>query len=186
MWKIVPKRKKMLSRLEELALVTRCVAADDRNAFGRLVEEYSPGLRRFLLNLTLGDASLTDDLSQETFLKAYTSIRSFQGLSRFKTWLYRIACNEFYTYMRKHKEGFGDAGETPSEELSFSHHATEARIDVQTCLKALTRTERTIVLLFYLEDQPIKKIAEITSLPQGTIKSYLSRARVKMAKVLQS
>lgn len=85
----------MLNKWEELRLIARCVAGDDRQAFGQLVEEYNDGLRRFLLNLTLGDASLTDDLAQETFIKVYLSLRSYQGIARFRTWLYRIAYNEF-------------------------------------------------------------------------------------------
>ena len=56
----------MLTKWEELQLIARCVAGDDRDAFGRLVEEYNDGLRRFLLNLTLGDAALTDDLAQDS------------------------------------------------------------------------------------------------------------------------
>lgn len=59
----------MLTKWEELRLVARCVAGDDRRAFERLVEEYQQPLRRFLLNLTMGNASLTDDLAQDTFLK---------------------------------------------------------------------------------------------------------------------
>lgn len=174
----------MLSKFDELKLIARCVAADDRNAFGRLVEEYQDGLRRFLLNLTLGDAALTDDLSQETFIKAYLSIRSFKGLSRFKTWLYRIAYNEFYSYMRKQREEREETADVPPDEGYQCLNASDARMDIDVCMKALNETERTVVLLFYIEDQPIKKIADITSLPQGTIKSYLSRARVKMAEVL--
>ncbi len=174
----------MLSKFDELKLIARCVAADDRNAFGRLVEEYQDGLRRFLLNLTLGDAALTDDLSQETFIKAYLSIRSFKGLSRFKTWLYRIAYNEFYSYMRKQREENEETADVPPDEGYQCLNASDARMDLDVCMKALNETERTVVLLFYIEDQPIKKIADITSLPQGTIKSCLSRARVKMAEVL--
>lgn len=71
----------MISKIEELSLIARCVAGDSREAFGRLVVAYEGGLRRFLLNLTLNDASLTDDLAQESFLKAYLSIRSFKGIS---------------------------------------------------------------------------------------------------------
>ena len=174
----------MLSKFDELKLIARCVATDDRNAFGKLVEEYQDGLRRFLLNLTLGDVALTDDLSQETFIKAYLSIRSFKGLSRFKTWLYRIAYNEFYSYMRKQREESKETADVPPDEGYQCLNASDAHMDLEVCLKALNETERTVVLLFYVEDQPLKKIADITSLPLGTIKSYLSRARVKMAKVL--
>ena len=79
----------MLSRIEELMLVSRCALSDDRDAFGRLVEEYQSDIRRFFINLT-GDVALSDDLSQDTFIKAYTGIRGFKGFSRFRTWLYRM------------------------------------------------------------------------------------------------
>ena len=174
----------MLSKFDELKLIARCVATDDRNAFGRLVEEYQDGLRRFLLNLTLGNATLTDDLAQETFIKAYLSIRSFKGMSQFKTWLYRIAYNEFYSYMRKQREERKESADIPHDEGYQCLNASDALIDLDVCMKTLNETERTIVLLFYIEDQPIKKIADITSLPVGTIKSHLSRARAKMAEVL--
>ena len=61
----------MVTRLQELSLIARCVAADDRRAFGQLIAAYSDGIRRFLLSLTRGDVSLVDDLAQETFIKAY-------------------------------------------------------------------------------------------------------------------
>ena len=54
----------MLTRFEEISLIAKCVAADDRHAFGRLVDEYQDSLRRFVFNLTGGDASLTDDIAQ--------------------------------------------------------------------------------------------------------------------------
>lgn len=172
----------MLNKWEELRLIARCVAGDDRQAFGQLVEEYNDGLRRFLLNLTLGDASLTDDLAQETFIKVYLSLRSYQGIARFRTWLYRIAYNEFYMYMRRRREtgederGYGNVADTVSP-----YDARDASIDVQQCLKILSEPERTAVLLFYLDDSPIKEISAIMQMPQGTVKSHLSRAKAKMA-----
>ena len=72
----------MLSKIDELKLLARCALGDDRHAFGALVEAYQNDIRRFFLNLTFGDVALSDDLSQETFIKAYTSIRSFKGLSK--------------------------------------------------------------------------------------------------------
>ena len=52
----------MLSKLDEIRLLSQCALADNRDAFGRLVEAYQPRVRRFLLNLTTGDEMLTDDL----------------------------------------------------------------------------------------------------------------------------
>lgn len=160
----------MLSKIEELKLVTRCTLFDDRDAFGRLVEEYQSEMRRFFLNMSGGNAALSDDLAQETFLKAYLSIRGFKGLSKFKTWLYRIAYNEYYDWARKRKEELGDS--------------EDARMDVAVALKALNETERSIIILFYMEDKPIKDIVAITSLPEGTVKSHLSRAKNKLADFL--
>lgn len=175
----------MLSKLEEISLITKCVAVDDRRAFGRLVDEYSPGVRRFVFNLTMGDASLTDDIAQETFIKAYEALKSFRGASRFSTWLYSIACREYANTLRRRKE-------IPMEEhLAYTaaestndSYVTEMRHDIEVGLRALTPAERTLIVLFYLEDKPIKDIMRITNMPEGTIKSYLSRAKTKMAKAL--
>ena len=173
----------MLSKWEEIRIIAQCVAGDNRHAFERLVNEYNDGLRRFLLNLTLGDASLTDDLAQETFIKAYLSIHSFKGVSRFKTWLYRIAYNEYFSYRRKTSEMRLD-DTIPIDYGDTPHTASDAKMDVEQCLHRLNATERTIVLLFYMEDRPIKEISAIIQMPEGTVKSHLSRSKAKMAQVL--
>lgn len=178
----------MLSKIDELKLIARCALGDDRRAFGTLVEAYQSEIRRFFLNLTFGDASLSDDLAQETFIRAYTSIRSFKGLSKFSTWLYRIAYNEFYSYSRKrHEERLNEdtRTESPIEPLGSYEDSSNSRLDINTALQALSDIERSIVTLYYLQDIPIKKIMEITDLPEGTIKSHLSRARGKMAQILK-
>lgn len=176
----------MLSTVEELKLIARCIASDDRDAFGKLVEAYQDSLRRYLLNLTLGDACLTDDLAQVTFIKAWASIRSFKGLAKFRTWLFRIAWNEYISYRRR--EHPTDDLDSPGVNSAYTdcHSATEANMDVQVALKALSAKERTVVLLFYLEEMPVKKVVEITGMPEGTVKVYLKRAREKMAIALSN
>lgn len=173
----------MLNKAHELLLIARCIADDDRDAFGQLVIAYEAGLRRFILNLTMGDAALSDDIAQETFLKAYLAIRSFKGIASFKTWLYRIAYNEFITFKRRYVET-NDIEDTAPVIGSDTVAQSDAKMDLQVCLNALNDSERTIVHLFYIEDLPIKKVCEITGYPEGTVKSYLSRARTKMAEAL--
>ena len=161
----------MLNRIDELKLIAQCIAYDNRDAFGQLVTAYEQGLRRFLYNLC-EDEALTDDLAQDTFLKAYLAIRSFQGISRFKTWLYRIGYNEYLSYRRSQRptiDEFSSIKECDNPSLT-----TDARLTV----------ERTIVILFYLEDMPIKKIVEITGIPNGTVKSHLYRAKSRMKQFL--
>ncbi|MDO4510672.1 MAG: sigma-70 family RNA polymerase sigma factor [Bacteroidales bacterium] len=177
----------MLSKLEEIKLVSQCALGDNRRAFGRLVEAYQPRLRRFLMNLTMGDENLTDDLAQETFIKAYTGIRQFKGLSGFGTWLYRIAYNEFYSEKRRHHEEHVDyIAESMQGASTAAADCTEAQMDVQVAMKALNPVERTVITLFYIDDLPLKKIASITSLPEGTVKSSIFRAKEKMRQAIES
>ena len=176
----------MISKFEEMKLLALCMATDNREAFSRLVVAFQDGLRRFLFNLTDGDAALTDDLSQETFIKAWLAIRSFHGMSGFKTWLYRIAVNEFVSYRRKKSAAFSlplYAAPSDSHLSCHEHDSTEAQIDVKVLLDALPEKERIVALLFYLEDMPIKQISKVTSMPEGTVKSHLNRARTHMSNI---
>ena len=186
----------VLSKIEELKLIARCTLGDDRRAFGTLVEAYQPQVRRFFLNLTLGDEALSDDLAQETFLKAYLNVRSFRGVAKFSTWLYRIAYNEFCSWQRKTQheaslpdgldENFDADYYDASGDRCYSATASvDTHIDVWRSMRVLSDTERTLVTLFYIQDYPLKKIMEITGLPEGTVKSYLSRAKAKLARVMK-
>lgn len=175
----------MLTKVEELKLISQVALSDNRRAFARLVDAYQSTLRNFFLNLTAGDYALSDDLSQETFIKVYANIRSFKGLSKFKTWLLRIAYNEFYSYMRKTREEREEEGANVPDELANDEKRNDAKMDVYTAMRVLSKDERSVISLFYLQDLPIKKVAEITGMPEGTIKSHLSRGKTKMAQVLQ-
>ena len=173
----------MLSKVEELKLISRCVLADDRRAFGELVEAYQPRLRRFFMNLTLGDEYLSDDLAQETFIKAYIELRSFRGMSRFGTWLFRIGYNEFYSYKRS-EHATTNLDHAP-ERASSPVDSSEISMDVKVAMAKLSEIERTVVTLFYIDDMPVKQIATITGLNQSTLRSHLHRAKEKMARTLK-
>lgn len=171
----------MRQRLSELALLSQCALADNRQAFGRLVEMHSPRMRRFLVELTKGNASLADDLSQETFIKAYMAIRSFKGLSNFSTWLYRIAYNEYLTWLRrKGEETLPDDYDIADEE--DSEH--DRMPDVMEEIDALPEPLRSIIILFYHEDRPIKDISKIMDMNENTVKVYLKRGRDTLRKKL--
>lgn len=173
-----------LSKVEELKLISRCVLVDDRRAFAQLVEAYQPRLRAFLLNLTCGDDYLTDDIAQETFIKAYYNIRSFKGLSQFSTWLYRIACNQYYSEMRRCREA-ELTGEANADVLVQNTEQTvAAKHDVQVALRELNDLDRTIVTLYYINDLPAKEVARILNINVNSVKSRIVRARKKLHDVL--
>lgn len=171
----------MLSRFEELALIGRCIAMDDRNAFGRLVEDNEERLRRFLYNLTGGDVMLCEDLAQEAFIKAYLSIRQYRAMSRFGTWLTGIAVNEYRDSVRRRKELLiEDESQIPEISAPDRHSSLDMTMDMSRAVQSLGENERTVTLLFYMEDYSIKEIAKMLSMPEGTVKSHLSRAKSKL------
>lgn len=170
-----------MSQLNDISLIAQVVVLKNTKAFDVLVKKYQSAIRRFFLNLTLGDGELSDDLAQETFIKAYTNITSFKNLSSFSTWLYRIAYNVFYDYIRSRKE----ATDLDAREVDRVHSAEQENVgqkmDIYESLKTLKEMERTCITLFYMEDISIDKIAGILGCPQGTVKSHLSRAKEKLA-----
>ena len=173
-----------MSQLNDISLVAQVVVFKYTKAFDELVKKYQSPIRRFFLNLTCGDSELSDDLAQDTFIKAYTNIASFKNLSSFSTWLYRIAYNIFYDYIRSRK----DTNDLDAREVdaisSVEQDNLGQKMDVYQSLKTLKEIERTCITLFYMEDVSIEKIAGITGCPVGTVKSHLSRGKEKLANYL--
>ncbi len=165
----------------DISLVAQVAVFGNKRAFDELVRRYQSPLRRFFLNLTLGDSQLSDDLAQDTFLKAYLSIGSFKALSSFKTWLMRIAYNVYYDYVRSHKIT-EDINNMPDRKVSQN---PTLGMDIYAALALLKPDERTCITLQLIDGYDIAKIAEITAMKEGTVKSHLSRGKDKMAKYLK-
>lgn len=174
-----------MSQLNDITLVAQVVVFKNTRAFDTLVKKYQSPVRRFFLHQTLGDSELSNDLAQETFLKAYTHLASFKNLSGFSTWLYRIAYNIFYDYIRSKKDMSGlEIGEIDAAYRTEQIPVGE-QMDIYRGLSLLKEAERTCITLFYMEDLPIDKIAVITGIPAGTVKSHLSRGKEKLSTFLQ-
>lgn len=169
--------------VNDISLVARVVAFGDKRAFGKLVNKYQSQVRRFFLGLTLGDSALSDDLAQETFIKAYTNIRSFRGLSVFSTWLFRIGYHVFLDYTRSRRA----TDMIAAEKIERAGQNTDVglKLDIYNCLKMLKDEERLCVVLQLIEGQTIERVAEITGMPTGTVKSHLSRGKTKLAAILK-
>ena len=177
-------RRKM-SQMGDISLVAQVVVFHNTRAFDQLVKKYQSPVRRFFLHQTCGDSELSDDLAQDTFIKAYTNIASFKNLSSFSTWLYRIAYNVFYDYIRSRKETDDLDTYRVDAQCSTLQQDVGQHMDIYRALATLKEMERTCITLFYMEDQSIEKITGITGCPAGTVKSHLSRAKDKMASYLK-
>ena len=174
-----------MSQFNDITLVMQVAVFGNKRAFDTLVKKYQSPIRRFFLHQTLGDKALSDDLAQETFIKAYIHITSFKNLSNFETWLFRIAYNVFYDYIRTLKE----TSDLKDWEADASCRTEQSNvgtgIDIYQGMTLLKAAERTCIILHYIEDLPIDKISKVTGMPTGTIKSHLSRGKEKLTNFLK-
>ncbi|MDR2910766.1 MAG: sigma-70 family RNA polymerase sigma factor [Bacteroidales bacterium] len=167
-------------------LASQAALAGDKDAFCHLVERYQSPVRRFLLYLS-GNEELSKDIAQETFIRAWLGIGSFRALSKFSTWLFRIAYNVFCDFERSKK-----VFEPIDENINFANQIADTKqidvtnIDFETVLNLLKPAERAAALLFYQEDRSVKEIAHIMNIPAGTVKSHLARGREKLIKFFRN
>jgi len=172
--------------LNDTLLVSRSSLLGDKKAFGQLVKVYQSPIRRFFFNLTGGDEELSKDFAQDTFVKAWLKIGSFRATAKFSTWLYRIAYNVFYDYMRAKKPSADTDIEIVSNPMTIETSNKDFDIDFMQALSILKEDEKTVMLLFYMEDQSVSTISKIMNCPSGTIKSHLSRGKEKLTKYFKN
>jgi RNA polymerase sigma-70 factor (ECF subfamily) len=152
-----------------------------------LVRVEQESLRRFLLALCGGDASLADDIAQDALVRAYVASGSFLGLSKFSTWLFRIAYNCYADHQRKPR--LETVSSYTKQALSVpAADETDSGFRHQRfyqALESLPEKERASIVLHYFEDRSIKEISSILQIPQGTVKYYLSTGRNHLKSILQ-
>ena len=174
----------MVETPSDNSLVTQVARYGQKQAFDLLVRRYQSPVRRFLLNLTLGNEALSDDLAQDTFIKAYTHISQFQAKSSFQTWLMRIAYNVFYDYRRKNAlvSPLCDPNARVPEVAEGSSRvgSVALQMDIHQALSLLRDEERTCITLQLIDGEPIDHISEITGMPANTVKSHLKRGKEKL------
>ena len=153
------------------------------SSFEKMVREQQASVRRLFLNLTLGDEMLSDDLAQDTFIKAYKSWNNFRMMSSVRTWLFRIAYNTFYDYRRSLKLTSDIDSATPL--LDGNHEEGSLKLDIYEAMKLLNENERICLTLAMVEGYSMKEISKITQQAENTVKSYIHRGKSKLATYLK-
>lgn len=175
----------------DTALVQRA-QANDRAAFNEIVLRYKSKVYNYIFRM-VHNALDAEDLTQETFVRAYLSIRSFQSRASLNTWLFRIATNLCIDYSRKAKKtpwqvslSQEDTEEGGDQEYDLPDSAfdpqnallnKELGRRLEDAIAALPDKLRTVLLLFDVEGLSYDEIAEIVGCPLGTVKSRLFNAR---------
>lgn len=158
----------------------------DLHSLKILIARYQKPLIRYAGYLGVGEES--DDVIQETFIRAYRNIRSYNPKLKWSSWLYRIAHNQAISYLRAKRyvlplnEYFGNAR---VEQESIVEQA-ETKRQVKHCLGALPMYYREVLTLYYLEEKTYKELSDIFRLPIGTISARLHRAKKEMRKICQN
>jgi len=167
-------------------LIARVLSREDHNAFGELVRRYQSPVRGFLTRLGGGDSHLADDLAQETFLKAWTKLRTYRGGAKFSTWLFGIAYNEFRMAARARKEiALEDLADPPPEaETTGTDASSRLRLDLTEALKRISSEERAAILLCCQNGLSHEEAAQILNWSLGTVKTNILRGKEKLKRYL--
>ena len=168
---------------QEEQIIVRKVVAGDAQAFSVLVNMYKDMAVLLAYNILLNRED-AEEVAQDAFVKAYSSLHSFKADSRFSTWLYRIVVNTALNKRKLKKHYSVEISETIAAELSsdinniFATQITsEHRKHIQVALKSLNTNERLCITLYYLNELSVEEIYELTGITTSNIKVLLYRGR---------
>lgn len=152
----------------------------DKEAFSRIIENNKVTLYRIALSM-LKEKQDIEDAIQNAIIKAYEGIIYLKKDQFFKTWLIKILINECNTILRKRKKVVS------IDEVSTDMAIADdySNIELTNAVNLLEEDLKVATILFYFEDIAQKDIAKLLGIPEGTVKSRLSRARTKLYEMLK-
>jgi RNA polymerase sigma-70 factor (ECF subfamily) len=179
------------------ALVHR-VRSGEREVFGVLVDRYKRGIANFI-GATVRNPSETADLSQETFLRAYAHLNTFNPqLGKFSTWIYQIARNVIRTYLAKSQRApqlqelsqeqtleTALADPSPQADPAGGLLRQEAERELRAALAELPDRARTVLALRYFDNMEYQTIASTLGLSLGNVKTLIHRGKIALTKKMR-
>jgi len=165
------------------ALIVSLAIKGDRDAFAELVRRRQAWIRT-LMRRCCGDLSLADDLSQQVFMQAWRKIRQLKDVTRFGSWIKRLAINEWLQYSRKDDPlGFTDSDEAlPGSRAD----TTSVAMDLDRAMATLPGPVSLCIALSYHERLSHPEIEMLTGIPIGTVKSHIRRGTARLRKLLSA
>jgi RNA polymerase sigma-70 factor (ECF subfamily) len=164
--------------------LVRQILTGNSNAFRFLVAKHQRLVLHIVGRIVQRQVD-AEDICQEVFTKVFSKLKHFRGDSKLSTWIAQIAYNTSISYIRRNLKNEQSYDESPvlmvNEKDDGDYQKIIERDEAKGYLLALIEQlpvhYRTVLTLFHLEEFSYKEIEEITKMPEGTIKSYLSRAR---------
>ena len=159
--------------------------AGDVDEIGNIIQENVQAMYRVAFGILKNEDEIYDAISNTTII-VFEKISSLKKEEFFKTWLTRILINECYKIYNQNKKVIYLENCT-AENLDNLQYTEKDRLeeqDARDLLKNLSKDLRETVMLYYFEDFSVKEVAEILNIPEGTVKSRLSKARKDLEKIL--
>jgi len=162
----------------------------DENKYSTLINKYKDLIFTLCYRITK-DKENAEEAAQDTFIKAYKSLASFKGDSKFSSWLYRIAYNTSLDMVKKNKRQILQNNNIEINDIEDMDSTvdilekTEFTEQIKNSIKKLNNEEAFILTLYYYEELSIKEIAEITNLKANNIKVKIHRSRQKLMLILK-
>ena len=179
-----------MKREDDVQLIYR-ILSGDAAAFRILVEKHQKGVHALVWR-KIGDFHYAEEITQDTFLRAYKKLSTLKDPNQFTGWLYVIANRLCIDWLRKQKFTVQSLEDTPVEEIdkvAYAHHISEQRQTeivenrrevVKKLLAKLPESERTVVTLYYLGEMTTKEIGKFLGVSVDTIKTRLRRGRKRL------
>jgi RNA polymerase sigma factor (sigma-70 family) len=168
------------------------VLAGKLNAFSYIVDRHKDKAYNLAFRIC-GNHEEAEEISQDSFLKAYRSLKGFRMNSSFATWLYRIVYNTAISHVRIKKKKVLSLEDFPAEATDFiGCNTTEEEAEkeyrsslVNFALQKINHEERGLITLYYYEEMSTEEISDITGISKSNIKVKLFRARQKMLEIIE-
>ena len=179
-----------MEKVSDTQLIYKILAGDD-TAFSTLVKKYQKNVHAFVYQ-KIGDFHYAEEITQDTFLKAYHKLATLKNPNAFSGWIYRIATRQYVLFRRKKRiqmQSLEDTNIELIDRIAYSSYivkeqtitATETQRNiVQRLLSRLPERERTVVTLHYYREMTCQEISRFLGISENTIKSCLYRARQRL------
>jgi RNA polymerase sigma-70 factor, ECF subfamily len=190
-------QRKLDSRAEDSRLIEEALRGDDR-AYKKLMAKYHDAIYNFIYRM-VHDREQVEDLTQEAFIKAFSSLKNFNEEFAFSTWLYKIATNNCIDYIRKKKlQMYSIDKPIESKDSDFTFELPDDSFEpdqelisdqrtlmLRKAIDHLPEKYRRVIFLRHVEEKSYEEIAAQLKLPIGTVKAHIFRAREILYKELR-
>jgi RNA polymerase sigma-70 factor, ECF subfamily len=168
--------------------IVEIIRKKDKELYLEIITRYQDKLLRYALNL-IQDKSKAEDAVQDSFIKAFINLNSFDLKMKFSSWIYRIVHNQVMNIISKYKKELPlldniDFDSRKNLEVDLTKKEIQKRVN--KCINKMSVMYSEPLSLYYMEEKSYEEISDILRLPVGTVGTRINRAKIMMKKICQN